>query len=46
MVVRYGDIANGAKIVFRSTDVPIVSALHQWFAAQVNDHGSHAMMKM
>lgn len=44
--VTYSDVTNGAKITFRATDKNIIAALHQWFAAQVNDHGSHAMMKM
>lgn len=46
MSVRYADITNGAKIAFYSTDKNVIAALHQWFAAQVDDHGSHATMNM
>jgi hypothetical protein len=34
--------ADGARISYRSTDPEVVEALHDWFEAQVNDHGSHA----
>jgi hypothetical protein len=44
--VRYAQIPNGAKIVFASHDARTIDALHRWFAAQVSDHGAHAMMKM
>jgi hypothetical protein len=42
--VRYGDRPNGAQIVFRSRNGRVVNALHRWFAAQVREHGAHAMM--
>jgi hypothetical protein len=41
--VRYGSIADGATIAFSTTDSSLVAALHQWFAAQVSDHGHDAM---
>jgi hypothetical protein len=44
--VRYSDIAAGGKIAYASHDPRTIAALHQWFAAQVSDHGSHATMKM
>ena len=44
--VRYADVPNGAEITYATDDPALVSALHAWFAAQVNDHGSHAAMKM
>ena len=44
--VRYADVPNGAQLVFASGDPRVVDALHRWFAAQVSDHGAHAMMKM
>ena len=34
--------ADRARISYRSTDPEVVEALHDWFEAQVNDHGSHA----
>lgn len=42
--VTYSDTANGARIVYYSTDPKLVQAVHAWFKAQVADHGSHAMM--
>jgi hypothetical protein len=46
IVVRYADVPNGAKIVYATTDPQLVGAIHAWFKAQVDDHGSHATMKM
>jgi hypothetical protein len=45
MSVHYEVVTNGARIVFLSHDAGVIDALHRWFAAQVNDHGSHAAMK-
>jgi hypothetical protein len=42
--VRYGSVADGATIAFRTTDLSLITALHQWFAAQVSDHGHDAAM--
>lgn len=44
VAVRYADLPNGARIVFRAHDERVIDALHRWFAAQVADHGAHAMM--
>ena len=44
--VRYADVANGARITYATNDAALVSAIHAWFKAQVNDHGPHASMKM
>lgn len=40
--VTYEDTAGGAQITYRSSYPAIVEALHQWFAAQLADHGSDA----
>ena len=42
--VRYGSVADGATIAFRTADSSLIAALHQWFAAQVSDHGHDASM--
>lgn len=42
--VRYGPLEDGATIAFSTTDSSLITALHQWFAAQVSDHGHDAMM--
>jgi hypothetical protein len=44
--VRYADVPNGGQITYTTDDRALVSALHAWFKAQVNDHGAHATMKM
>ena len=43
IAVRYLDVPNGGRIVFRSHDAALIAALHRWFAAQGSDHGPDAM---
>ena len=43
--VRYRDLQAGAEIQYSSRDPKIVSALHEWFDAQVADHGTDAMAR-
>ena len=33
---------DGAQLIYRTTDAQVRAALHDWFEAQVNDHGKHA----
>jgi hypothetical protein len=40
--ITYGDVERGAQIRYVSPDSALVAAIHQWFDAQVRDHGSHA----
>jgi hypothetical protein len=40
--VRYQEVARGAEIRYSSEDPTIVQALHEWFDAQLSDHGGHA----
>lgn len=40
--IKYVEPEYGARLEYRSMDPEIISALHQWFEAQVNDHGSDA----
>ncbi len=42
MDIRYSDLPDGAKIEYESGDPTLVAALHDWFDAQVSDHGNHA----
>jgi hypothetical protein len=44
IAVSYADAANGASITYKTSDAGLITALHEWFAAQVKDHGAHAMM--
>jgi hypothetical protein len=41
--VVYSNISEGGKIVYRSADPRVIAAVHEWFKAQVRDHGAHAM---
>ncbi|MFI2367605.1 aspartate carbamoyltransferase [Streptomyces sp. NPDC018833] len=40
--VHYEDLANGATLTYTSEDSALVDALHDWFEAQLGDHGAHA----
>ncbi|MDZ4827949.1 MAG: aspartate carbamoyltransferase [Actinomycetota bacterium] len=40
--VGYIEVALGARIVYTTDDADLVNALHDWFDAQVMDHGEHA----
>ena len=42
MDIRYSDLPDGAKIEYESSDPALVATLHDWFDAQVSDHGDHA----
>jgi len=43
VTVSYATQGSGANITYRTTDPVMVAAIHQWFAAQTMEHGSHAM---
>ena len=43
MDIRYSDLPNGAKIEYETSDPALVGALHDWFEAQLSDHGDHAV---
>lgn len=42
--ITYATVPNGATIQYRTSDPKLIVALHRWFAAQVDEHGMHAMM--
>jgi hypothetical protein len=42
LTITYGDVERGAEISYGSDDPVLVEAIHQWFDAQVRDHGQHA----
>jgi hypothetical protein len=44
IAVGYVNTANGASITYKTADPKLIAAIHDWFAAQVRDHGAHAMM--
>ena len=41
--VRYNELPKGAEIFYSSEDKALVFAIHQWFDAQLADHGPDAM---
>ena len=40
--ITYIEQPDGAKLEYRSTDAEIIAALHDWFDAQLTDHGADA----
>ena len=44
VAVTYAPEPNGASIRYATADPTLIAAIHRWFAAQIRDHGAHAMM--
>jgi hypothetical protein len=42
IAVQYAALPDGAWIRYTAKDPKLVMAIHQWFAAQLSDHGHHA----
>lgn len=40
--IVYRDRPDGGEVTYRSASPDVVTALHDWFDAQLSDHGSHA----
>ena len=40
--VRYTPLADGAQIRYTTSEPNLISAIHDWFEAQLSDHGAHA----
>ncbi len=40
--VRYEDLPDGAQIALESEDPDLVAVVHEWFDAQLSDHGNDA----
>lgn len=43
ITISYTDLKDGAELSYATTNADLVSALHQWFDAQLVDHGKDAM---
>ncbi len=43
VTVDYIALPNGAQITYTTQDAHLVTAIHQWFGAQLSDHGHDAM---
>ncbi|MQA61633.1 MAG: aspartate carbamoyltransferase [Actinophytocola sp.] len=42
MTAHYSELPDGAKITYVSMARGVIKALHDWFEAQLSDHGEHA----
>ncbi|MEU4684828.1 hypothetical protein [Streptomyces xinghaiensis] len=40
--MRYQERTDGATSTYSTEDPALVGALHDWFEAQLSDHGRHA----
>jgi hypothetical protein len=43
ITIRYSDLVDGGQIEYSSRNPTLVSAVHDWFDAQLSDHGADAM---
>ncbi|MBK4737097.1 aspartate carbamoyltransferase [Noviherbaspirillum pedocola] len=43
LLVYYRNVAAGAELVYHGSDAETIKAVHQWFDAQVSDHGADAI---
>lgn len=43
ITVAYTALPDGAQLTYATHDAHLVTALHQWFGAQLSDHGHDAM---
>ena len=43
VAIAYKPVVGGAELTYRTNDPRLVTALHQWFEAQLSDHGADAM---
>lgn len=43
LAIAYRDIPAGAQLEYSTRDPQLVTAIHQWFGAQLADHGKDAM---
>ncbi len=43
VAIDYKDVDAGAELTYRTADAKLVAALHEWFDAQLSDHGADAM---
>jgi hypothetical protein len=42
LTVTYASLPAGAEITFAAQDIRLVTAVHQWFGAQLSEHGADA----
>jgi hypothetical protein len=42
VAIEYKNVKGGAELTYQTTDPKLVAALHNWFDAQLSDHGPDA----
>jgi len=42
--LQYQDLSNGAEITYTAKKTELITAIHQWFDAQLSDHARHSTM--
>ena len=42
LTITYRDVGAGGEVTYQSSDPAVVRALHEWFTAQLMDHGDDA----
>lgn len=40
--ITYSELSDGAQILYTTANTELIDAIHDWFDAQVADHGAHA----
>lgn len=43
IAIGYKEVKGGAELTYKTSEAHLVAALHQWFDAQLSDHGADAM---
>lgn len=43
LTVEYQDLEDGAQIIYKTDDEEVMQAIHDWFMAQLGDHGNDAV---
>ena len=41
--VTYSALPHGAEIIFETSDLQLLTAIHRWFGAQLSEHGADAI---
>ncbi len=41
--ITYSDLSDGGQITYRTSDINLIKSIHNWFEAQISDHGKDAM---
>jgi hypothetical protein len=40
--ITYQALPNGGEIIFKTSDLHLITAIHRWFGAQLSEHGADA----